>query len=126
MIFLGAVELGGGHNLRDDWPMELAGLIEASLRFLGGLPLVLVGVKNDRSILGPDIRSLPVERGRIVNLPKDFEQLLERHARWIVFDLDHFGVSRLAAADRPIVRLRDGAARVADGYIDDALDCAKS
>ncbi len=24
MIFLGAVELGGGHNLRDDRPMELA------------------------------------------------------------------------------------------------------
>ena len=48
---------------------------------------MLIGIKNDRAVLRADVGALPVERGRIVNLPKHVEQLLERHARWIVLDL---------------------------------------
>jgi hypothetical protein len=126
VIFLGAVEFRGRHYLRHDRPAEFAGFVEAALRFLGRLPLVLIGLKNDRTVLRAEVRSLPVERRGIVNLPKYFEQLLERHARRVILDLHDFGVSRLAAADGSIVRFRDGAARVSNGHVDDALDRAKS
>ena len=49
VIFLGAVELGGGRNLRDDRAAELAGFVEALFRFLGRLALMLIGIKNRSS-----------------------------------------------------------------------------
>src|ERR1700735_2118721 len=126
MVFLGAVKFGGGRNLRDDRPAELPGSCEPPFRFLGRLPFMLIGIKNDRSVLSADIGTLPVQRGWIVNLPENFQQLLERYARRIILDLHDFGVSRLAAADRPVVGFRNSAARISDRRVGDAFDRAKS
>ena len=49
---------------------------------------MLIGIKNYRTVLRAEIGPLPVEERRgIVNLPKYFEQLLERHARRVILDL---------------------------------------
>jgi hypothetical protein len=124
-MLLGAVELRGGCDLGDDRAREFAGLIEPPFRFLGGDPLVVIGIKNYRPVLSADVGALAVERRRVMNLPKDFQQLLVRYPRWIVLDLHDFGVSGLASANRSIVGLWDGTAGVSDGNIDDTRDIAK-
>jgi hypothetical protein len=125
-MLLGAVELRGGRDLRDDRAREFAGFAELAFRLLGGNPLVLIGIKNYRPVLSADVRALAVERRRVMNLPKDFQQLLVRYARWVVLNLDNLGVSGLASANRSIAGIWDGAAGVSDGHIDDSGDLAKT
>src|ERR1039457_745851 len=126
VILLGAVELRGGYYLRDDRAREFAGFIESPFRFLGGLPRVVIGIKNYGPVLSADVGSLPIERRRVMNLPKHFQQLLERYPRRVVLHLHDFGVSRLATANRSVVGLWNRAGRVSCGRIDDAFDRAKS
>jgi hypothetical protein len=49
--------------------------------------------------MGSHIRSLPVERCRIVGLPEYGQQFLVTDYCWIVFDVDYFGVTGVSSAD---------------------------
>ena len=55
--------------------------------------------EDGRPVLGTHIRSLSVERGRVVDLPKHVEQVLVGNLRLIIARLDHFSVSRQPGAN---------------------------
>src|SRR5438105_10824516 len=74
MIFFGAPEIAGGDDLRDDGPGE------TRLRGLAGAPglhqLLRRIVENRGAVLRARVRTLPVTRGRIMIVPKRFEQIV--------------------------------------------------
>ena len=84
---------------------------------------LLVGVIEDgRAILRADVVALLVGRRRVVRLPEDFQQVVERDFGRVVRDLDHFGVAGAAGADFFVRRVLDVAAAVAG---DDGLHAAE-
>jgi len=75
--------------------------------------------------LRAEIGPLPIHGGRIVNLPKQLQELFVRHQRGIVLDLDHFGVTALVGADLAIGRMFEPAAHVAGGRGDNPVELAE-
>src|SRR5262245_36673848 len=73
VVVLGLVEGAGAGDLGDDGRGEvLRGL---ALRSLRGFPLSFRMVEDRRAVLRADVMALPVERGRIVELPEALEEL---------------------------------------------------
>jgi uncharacterized membrane protein (UPF0127 family) len=57
-------------------------------------------MEEDRgAVLVADVRSLAVQRGRVVIIPEDFEQVVITDDLGIEGDLDHFGVAGAIRAD---------------------------
>jgi len=74
VIFLGGIELYGGHNLGHDRLGVAMRLIERFLRGLG-LRRLFRGMEEDGgTILCAPVRTLTVQLGGIVVLPEDFER----------------------------------------------------
>src|ERR1700722_5351409 len=71
--------------------------------------------ENRRAILVADVRPLPVQRGRIVIIPEDFEQVVIADDLRIEGDLDHFGVAGAIRADIYIGGVVELPAGIADG-----------
>src|SRR5579863_6040201 len=89
VIFLGAPELGGGHDLGHDGPRKTAlrGVAGgARFRFLFRRV-----IENDRTVLRAHVRPLPVQRRRVVIVPEDFEQVVVADYVRVKSHLDHFG-----------------------------------
>src|SRR6185295_5609353 len=76
VVFLRPVELRCGRDLRDDRPLVPAALFEALLRSAGSRLLLGVEEEDGRPVLLSDVRSLAVERRRVVVLPEDIQELL--------------------------------------------------
>jgi hypothetical protein len=95
------------------------------LRLLGGHgePLLLRSfVEDDRAILRADVGALLVEGGRIMDVPKNIEQLLIGDFRRVVGDPDDFGVAGLVAADILVGRVHGMAAGVAADDVGDSTE----
>src|SRR5262249_53406156 len=89
---------------------------------LGGLLLVLVGVKNHGAILLAFIGTLPIEFRWIVrNREENLKQVFVRHLRRVVDHLDRLGMSRHPGADDRVTRGGSATARVTRGDLDDAF-----
>src|SRR5262245_37002877 len=124
VVFFRTVESGGRSNFGDDRPGEAALLLG-----LGGLRsgLLLGGMEeHGRTVLRAYVRTLAIQRGRVVILPKHIEQLAVGYARGIKFDLDHFGVTGSIGADVAIGGVRKRAAHVADRGIDNSGNTPES
>ena len=70
--------------------------------------------ENRRAVLIADVRSLSVQRGRIVIIPEDFEQIVIADDLGIEGNLDHFGVAGAIRANVLIGGVIDLAAGIAD------------
>ena len=94
-------------------------------RRLRRLPL-LIGVGEDRrSVLRPDVPALPVQRGRVVDVPEVRQKLLVGYDGRVERHFDRLGVAGGAGADLLIGRMLSRPAGVARHGIDHALDLAE-
>src|ERR1700677_2091156 len=99
VIFLRAIKFRRGNDLRDDWATEIPRLLELRLGRLGFGFLLRRVVEDNRPVLIANIRPLPVHRGRVVILEKNFEQLLVADLGRIVFDVHHLRMAGPVRAD---------------------------
>jgi len=82
--------------------------------------LFRIGDENFRPVLVPDIRSLTVNLGKIMNLEEQFAQLLILGFLGVVRDLDYFGVACVRPAYIPVRRLVQVSPHVSDPGEDDS------
>src|SRR5690348_15883412 len=82
-------------------------------------------VENHRSILRADVGPLTIDRGRIVNLPEQLQELYVRDQPGIVFHLHHFGVAGLVRTDLTVSGMLEPAAHIARGRRDNAVELAE-
>ena len=112
VVLFRAPEFAGRDDLRHD------GLRKPSLSRLARRTRFyqLLGrvVKDRRTVLRPDIRTLPVERGGIVIIPEYFQQVMVAENLRIICDFNHFRVSGGVGADVFIGRILGTSAHVAD------------
>jgi hypothetical protein len=73
VVLLGRVKNGHGRDFGHDGLAPSVLLREFFLVVLGALALMLVVVKHDRAVLRPDVCTLAVERGGVMDLPKNFQ-----------------------------------------------------
>jgi uncharacterized membrane protein (UPF0127 family) len=66
------------------------------------------------TVLSPHVRPLPVERGRVVIVPEDIEQIVETDHRRIIGHLDYFGMTGTVGADVVISGVIEFTARITD------------
>ncbi len=111
IVFGGPEGLGGGYFGHD-------GPGEALLRsFAGGLRFrFLLGrmEEDGAAVLGAYVRALAVQRGRVVIVPEDFQQVVVADHRGIERYFDYFGVAGAVGADVFVRRVVEFAAGVAD------------
>ena len=123
VVGLGLVEGLQGRDLGDDRRVVGAGLVELPDVGLGHPLLLLVRVEDGRAVLGPLVRALAVELGGVVGHgEEDLEQLAVAHLGGVEAHLDGFGVAGAAGADDVVVGRVGGAAGVARGHVQDAVD----
>src|SRR5262249_19150196 len=118
VVGLGGPELGRGRDLGDDRAREpRLGRLLRCLR----LGLLLGRVEEDRrAVLIADVRALPVELRRVVQLPERVQQLVVGHLLGVELDEHGLGVAGRVAADLLIRRWVRAPARVPDGRLDRA------
>src|SRR5208283_4635776 len=78
--------------------------------------LLFIAIKNHRPILLADVVALAVQRGRIMNGEKHFQQVFVANHGRIEGDLGHLDMSGLAAANLLVARVRHVPAHVAGHY----------
>ena len=88
----------GRNDLGDDGSAKRVTLGQPLFHGDGRLLLLRGVIKDDRAILRADVGALAVARGRVVVLPKNFEQLLVADPARIVLDLDHLGMAGAVGA----------------------------
>eukprot|EP00411_Alexandrium_monilatum_P039298 CAMPEP_0175408274 /NCGR_PEP_ID=MMETSP0095-20121207/40507_1 /TAXON_ID=311494 /ORGANISM="Alexandrium monilatum, Strain CCMP3105" /LENGTH=292 /DNA_ID=CAMNT_0016707185 /DNA_START=50 /DNA_END=923 /DNA_ORIENTATION=+ len=123
MVVLGVEELGRRQDLRGDRvPADaLESLLVGGLRLLGNLPLLLRVVVDAGTVLRPPVVTLLVQRGGVVALPEDLQQLRVGDGLRVVHDADDLVVVRGPRAHVPVGGVRNAAAGVADLRGEDAL-----
>src|SRR5207245_3994080 len=88
----------------DNRVCEDAGFVQLTNVSFGNPLLLVVGVKNRRAILPPDVVTLPIQLSGIVRDGEmDLEQLPERRLAGVVPDLDGFGMIRPAATHGSVI-----------------------
>src|SRR5262245_21850312 len=97
MVILGFVKFRQRHYLRHNARREppLGGLFGFFGRRLLGVGMI----KDNRTILCSDVGALPVHGGRVMGIPKQFEQFVVRNPLWVEGDLDDFGMPGVPGAD---------------------------
>src|SRR6202020_2238738 len=75
VLGLGLPERSGRGYLGDHLARPQAGGVDVGDRVLRGLLLGVAEVEDGRPVTGPDVVSLPVERGRVVHLEEELEQV---------------------------------------------------
>jgi len=111
MILFSAIKWARLDDFGDDW-LRVALLLAAQGRRCA---LMLSGAvrENRRAVLRTDVRTLAVVGRRIVDFPKNTQQIVITDLRWIVGDLYRLCVARRIAADlaiRGILRVAAGVA----------------
>ena len=113
VIFLCPVERSSEFHLCDD-RASISGLLELGDRLPSDGLLGEVGEKDRRAIVVPNIESLTIYRGGIVNLEEQIEQLGIRNDGRIKLQLDDFCVTGRMRTDlfvgwvsRPTARITD-------------------
>jgi hypothetical protein len=76
MILFSAPERGSGFDLRDNWAIETASLLQSFFRSIGGGLLLRGMIKNCRSILFANVGALPVQRCGVVVRPKNVQKFV--------------------------------------------------
>src|SRR5579871_205384 len=104
VVILRLPKNGGGHDLGHNGAF-VPGLLKFVLGGLGGFFLLGVVEENDRAVLGPDVRPLPVQAGGVVAVPKTIQELLIGNLFGVEFHLHHF---RMARAVRTNVLISGG------------------
>mgnify|MGYP001558180906 CR=1 FL=1 len=82
--------------------VEDFGFIEDIDQYPGNVLLRLVVKENNRPILGTHIRSLSVERGRIMYGKEHFQNFFAGGLVRIINDLNRFSMTGLATANFPV------------------------
>jgi hypothetical protein len=91
VIILRLVKFCERHDLSDDQVLEV--LLRFGLGFLGHQLLHFVAIKDDGAIGRAHVRALAVQRGRVVCLPENVQELCIGNLRRIEFNLRHFGMA---------------------------------
>ena len=73
---------------------------------LGHALLFVAGIENRRAVAGADVIALPVQRGRIVDLKEEFEELAVTDPGRIEDDLDPFGMGPVPATRKVLALAR--------------------
>jgi uncharacterized membrane protein (UPF0127 family) len=112
MVFFGTPEGLGRHDLGDDGPGESRlRVITRGFRF----GFLLRRMEEDgRAVLVADVRPLAVQRGWVVIIPENLEQVVIADDFGIESDFDHFGVARAIGTDVFIGRVIQLASGIAD------------
>src|SRR5689334_18138834 len=94
MIRLGRIEVSERDYLGDDWLGERLFLIELRDVVVGHLLLFVVRIEDRGPVLSSRVRALSIQLGRVVSDEKeDLQQIVIRDLRWIIRNLDGFGMS---------------------------------
>jgi hypothetical protein len=120
VLGLGLPERPGGRHFGDHLPRPQAGGVDVGDRVLGGLLLRVAEIEDGRPVAGPDVVALAVQRGRVVDLEEELQQVPVGEPVRVEDDLDRLGV----AAVVPVGRVRHVAAGVADPGRQDAGELA--
>ena len=104
MVALSRVKNTDRGYLGDDFTI-VNFLVELVLVLNGDFLLLVVFVKDRRSVLGALVVALLVERRRVVGLPVDFQQLGKRDDLGIKLDLNDLSMARRPRADFLIGRI---------------------
>ncbi len=75
MLGFGFPEVSCWHDLSHDFAGPQPGFVDVGDRVLGNPTLLVARVEDRRSIARPDVVSLAIARGRIVNLEEELEDL---------------------------------------------------
>jgi hypothetical protein len=110
MLGLGFPERPGGGHLGHDLRGPAARGVDVGDRLLGDAALLLIETEDCRAIARPDVVALTVQRGRVVDLEEELEQLAVRGLLGIEDDLDRLRVPVMFA----VGRVRNIAPGVAD------------
>jgi hypothetical protein len=109
MFWLGLPEGTGWSDFRHNLSGPKPGSFYVRDRLVSDPLLFLAGVENGRTLAPPSIVALAIQRGRVVDLEKEFQKLAIAELSRIKIDLDRFGM-------RSVIGVRcvwDGAACVA-------------
>ena len=108
-------EGGSRNNLGYDGPFEFSRALES---FLGrsGKRLLLRGVvENHRSVLGSHVGPLAVQRGGIVVLPENCQEIVVGDLCGIIDDFNRLGMPCLVCANGFVGWVVESSSHVADG-----------
>src|SRR5215475_457703 len=97
VLGLGLPEGPRGLNRGDHLARPQAGGVDVGDCVLGDLPLRVAGVEDGRPVAGPEVVALPVERGGVVDLEEELEQVPVGDLLRIEDDLDGLGVGAMVA-----------------------------
>jgi len=122
MVFLGIVKSVRGFDFGRCFFFEDAGPVEFRLRFLGCFSLLIGMIEYHGTVLRADIRTLPVDLGRIMQPPEIPEQLLVGDFIRIIFNLHRFRMARRARTYHLIRRIFQMTASVTDLRCDNSPD----
>ena len=114
MIFFSAPERWSGFDLRHDWAIEPAALLQFFFRSVGGGLLLRGMIKNYRSILHANVGALPVQRGRVMVRPEKIQKFVIADLRRIELHFHDLGVSGLVGANILIRRILLCSSRIPD------------
>src|ERR1700694_909694 len=117
VVVFGQIECRSPGDLGHDRLPETAARRELRLRLLRDALLPGRVIKDRGAILSPDVGPLTVERGGIVILPEDVEELVVGHFGWIVSHLNDFSVSGSSGAHVPVSRIGEGAAQISNNSV---------
>lgn len=121
MVVLRLVELAPSTNNSVDFLALFLGFnLLLAHYFLRYFPLVLRGAKDGRDVLRPDILTLPVGLGGVVDVHEHFKQGLVRNDLRVECDFDHFHVASGASFDLFIAGMLFLASAVAGHYFGDS------
>src|SRR5665647_312277 len=119
MVFFGLVEGRGRDQLSRQALLVFPRYLQLLHDLAGRFPLGLSMIKDGRAVLGPLVRSLLVDLGRVVERKELADEVGVAHLGGIEGDLDGLGVPGLVRADLLVGRGDGLAARIAhDGRYD--------
>src|SRR5947207_813754 len=114
MIFFSAPECWSGFDLRHDWAIEPAALLQFFFQSGSGGLLFRGVIKNYRSILLANIGALPVQRGGIMVRPEKIQKFIIAHLRRIELHFYDLRVSGFVGANILIRRILVCSSRIPD------------
>src|SRR4029453_8612846 len=100
VLGLGLPERSGRRHLGDHLARPQAGGFDVGDRVLGGLLLRVGEVEDGRPVARSDVVALPVQRGRVVDLEEELEQVPVGDLARVEDDLDRFGVAAVVPVGR--------------------------
>src|SRR4026207_840123 len=125
VVLLGPIERRCRRDLRDDWTGESAGVAPLLLRGDRCRLLCFVVVKERRSILGATVRTLPVERGRIVAGPEHVQEVLVTDPVGVVAHFPDLGTTGTAGAHILVGRVGERTPQVTGDGVGHARNLAE-